>query len=49
MAMSYFRGLLVEVEAEQQRLGESQYFKTPLWNIALKLDANDMLKSAQRH
>ena len=42
-------GLLVEVEAEQQRLGESQYFKTPLWNSALKLDTNDMLEHAQRH
>ena len=39
----------VEVEAEQQRLGESQYFKTPLWNSALKLDTNDMLEHAQRH
>jgi hypothetical protein len=42
-------GLLVEVEAEQQRLGDSQYFKTPLWNAALKLDTNDMLEPAQRH
>ncbi|MEH6741684.1 MAG: hypothetical protein V7695_24480 [Sulfitobacter sp.] len=42
-------GLLVEIEAEQQRLGESQYFKTPLWSSALKLDTNDMLEHAQRH
>jgi hypothetical protein len=42
-------GLLVEVEAEHQRTGESQYFKTPLWNSALKLDTNDILEPAQRH
>jgi len=42
-------GLLIEVEADQQRLGESEYFKTPLWNSALKLDTNDMLEHAQRH
>jgi hypothetical protein len=42
-------GLLVEIEAEQQRLGENQYFKTPLWSSALKLDTNDMLEHAQRH
>jgi hypothetical protein len=42
-------GLLVEVEAEHQRIGESQYFKTPLWSSALKLDTDDMLEHAQRH
>jgi hypothetical protein len=42
-------GLLVEVEAEHQQIGESQYFKTPLWSAALKLDTDDMLEHAQRH
>jgi hypothetical protein len=42
-------GLLMKIEAEQQRLGESQYFKTPLWSSALNLDTNDMLEPAQRH
>ncbi len=42
-------GLLVEVEAEHQRIGESQYFKTPLWSSALKLETNDILEPAQRH
>jgi hypothetical protein len=42
-------GLLVEVEAEHQQIGESQYFKTPLWTSTLKLDTNDILEPAQRH
>jgi hypothetical protein len=42
-------GLLVEIEAEHRRLGESQFFKTLLWGSALRLDTNDMLEPAQRH
>jgi len=42
-------GLLVEVRQERQRIGQSQYFKTPLWGSALQLDTDDMLKPAQLH
>jgi len=42
-------GLLGEVKQERQRIGESQYFKTPLWRSALQLDTDDVLKPTKLH
>lgn len=42
-------GLLAEVAEPRQRLAERQYFKTPLWRSALRLDTDNALRPAQLH